>query len=113
MKPMNKIRSQRVRNLKLDQVDLLEEGFIDHHLFSYKFNHSAPRFLRHEYDDEDEVNPHIRTIIESLRDSGLGEDFDLNDISSPRIRNAIMRQALTPQSRASRSTRRTPESVSL
>lgn len=69
--------------------------------------------MRHEVDDDEGLDPHIFTIMESLRDTGLADDIDPYDISSPRIRNALMRHTLTPQSRSSRSgvTRRTPEWV--
>jgi hypothetical protein len=77
---------------------------------------SASRLLRHEYDDEEDfMDPSLRTILESLRDSGLTDDMEAyNMTTSPRLRSALLRQSLGRSARASRTgaTRRTPEWVS-
>jgi hypothetical protein len=83
---------------------------------------SSSRLSRSHYDDSEEgegadfMDPALRTILESLRDSGLADDMEAyNMATSPRIRSAMLRQSMGRAARASSrtggATRRTPDWV--
>ena len=82
-------------------------------IFSHSFA-SVGQMLGRNDSSDDDYDPQLRTILETLHGSRLTDDFDPMDITTPRIRDALVRQALASSHRTTRSgaTRRTPEWVS-